>query len=91
MTNATPQHAATPTDVTTDAGDVPTPKPQPKVIAGTIGAGVGAAVAEVGIWIVESAARIDIPAGVEAAIAIIVVAGLGFVAGYLKKPSASAS
>lgn len=81
-------HAA---DVTTDAAGVPTKTPQPKVIAGTIGAGVGVAASELGIWIVESAAHIDIPAGIEASITVLVTAGLGFLAGYLKRPSAAAS
>jgi hypothetical protein len=78
-------------EVTTDAAGVPTKTPQPKVVAGTVGAGVGAAVSEIGIWLVESTAHIDIPGGVEAAIVIVVTAALGFVAGYLKRPSADAS
>jgi hypothetical protein len=80
-------HAA----VTTDAAGAPTKTPQPKVVAGTVGAGVGAAVGEIAIYVIETAARIDIPTGVEAAILIVVTAALGFVAGYVKRPSSSAS
>lgn len=80
-------HAA----VTTDANGVPTNRPQPKVVANTIGAGVGAAVSEIGIYVIESTAHIDIPTTVEAAIVVVVTAGLGFLAGWLKRPSANAS
>lgn len=73
---------------TTDAAGQPTGIPQPKVIAGAVGAGVGAAASELGIWIVESAAGIDIPSAVEGSITVLVVAAVGFLAGYIKRPSA---
>jgi RsiW-degrading membrane proteinase PrsW (M82 family) len=59
--------------------------PQPKVVAATIGAGVGFAVGEVATYIIETAAGIDIPTNVEQAIGLILTAGLSFIAGYVKK------
>lgn len=73
---------------TTDGSGSPTLIPQPKVIAGAVGAGVGAATAELGIWIVESTAGIDIPSAIEGSITVLVVALVGFLAGYIKRPSA---
>ena len=89
MTNTPgqPDHAT----ITTDATGAPTATPQPKVVASTAGAGVGVAISEIGIWVVEQTAHIDIPAGIETAITIVVSAGLGFLAGYIKRPSGSAS
>lgn len=77
--------------VTTDAGGVPTATPQPKVIAATTGAGIGAAVSTIGIWAVETYGHIDLPVAVEGAILVLITAGVGFLAGYFKRPSASAS
>lgn len=59
--------------------------PQPKVVAATVGAGVGSAVGEIVVWIVEASAAIDIPANVELAIGVVLTAGLAFVGGYWKK------
>lgn len=75
------------TNVTTNALGQPTGIPQPKVLAATAGAGVGAAVAELGTWIIESSSGIDIPGNVEGAITVIVVAAVGFIAGYIKRPT----
>lgn len=83
-----PKHRA---EVTTNSAGEQTATPQPKVIAGTIGAGVGAAISTIGVWVIEQTAHIDIPGGVEAAITVVVTAGLGFLAGYIKNPSANAS
>jgi hypothetical protein len=65
--------------------DQPSKRPQPKVIAATIGAPVGVAVAEIGIWLTETATKIDIPATIETSITVVVSAGLAFVAGYFKR------
>lgn len=59
--------------------------PQPKVVAATVGAGVGSAVGEIITWIVEASASIDIPSNVELAIGVVLTAGLAFVSGYFKK------
>jgi len=59
--------------------------PQPKVVAATIGAGVGSAIGEIITWVVEASARIDIPDNVELAIGVVLTAGLAFLAGYFKK------
>lgn len=82
-----PDHRA----VTTDAAGAPTPTPQPKVIAATVGAGVGAAVSTLGVYLIESLGGIDLPETVEGAILVIITAGLSFAAGYIKRPSANAS
>ena len=74
--------------VTTDADGQPTATPQPKVYAATVGAGVGTAISTIGIWIIEASAGIDIPAPVELSIGVVVTAGLAFLGGYLKRPSA---
>lgn len=60
-------------------------KPQPKVIAATIGGGVGTAIATITVWIIEANANIDIPNEVELAIGVVLTAGLAFVGGYFKK------
>lgn len=77
--------------VTTNEYDEPTTLPQPKVVAATIGAGVGGALTIIGVYIVETAARIDIPAPVETAAALVVTSALSFAAGYFKRPSDKAS
>ena len=59
--------------------------PQPKVVAATVGAGVGAAIGNIIVWIVEAAANIDIPDSVELSIGVVITAALAFVAGYVKK------
>lgn len=59
--------------------------PQPKVVAATIGGGVGTAISTIGIWIIEASANIDIPNEVELAIGVVITAGLAFVGGYFKK------
>ena len=66
----------------------PTPadnKPQPKVVAATVGAGVGSAIGEIATWIIEAFAHVDIPTNVELAIGVVLTAGLAFVGGYWKK------
>lgn len=73
--------------VTTDPTGAPTSTPQPKVIAATAGAGVGAAVSTLAVYLVESLGRIDLPEGVEGAILVLVSAGVAFAAGYIKRPS----
>lgn len=77
--------------VTTDELGEPTATPQPKVIAATAGAGVGAAITTVGVYVFETATRIDLPSIVEGALLVIVTAGLAFAAGYIKRPSPKAS
>lgn len=74
--------------VTTDGQDQPTATPQPKVIAATIGAGVGAATSTLLVYIIEEAGRIDLPDTVEGAIGVLITAGVAFIAGYIKRPSA---
>lgn len=63
----------------------PSRKPQPKVVAATAGAGVGAAISVVLVWAIEASAKIDIPETVELAVPIIIGTGLTFLAGYFKK------
>lgn len=75
--------------VTTNVNGEPTNIPQPKVIAATVGAGVGSAIGEIGTWIIESSMQIDVPANVEFAIGVVLTAGLAFLAGYFKRPSAN--
>lgn len=77
--------------ITTDELGEPTATPQPKVIAATAGAGVGAAVTTLGVYVFETATRIDLPGPIEAALLVIVTAGLAFAAGYVKRPSPKAS
>jgi hypothetical protein len=83
-----PDHLAT---VTTDEAGQPTSKPQPKVIAATVGAGVGAAASTILFYLIELWSSVDVPEVVEGAGLVLITAGLGFVAGYIKRPSASAS
>lgn len=78
-------------NVTTDETGAPTKTPQPKVVAAAIGAGVGGAITTLGVYIFESASGIDLPTSVEGSILTLITAGLAFIAGYIKKPSAKAS
>ena len=59
--------------------------PQPKVVAATVGGGVGVAVGDILVWIIETATNIDIPGAVELAIGVVISAGLAFVAGFYKR------
>jgi len=77
--------------VTTDELGEPTAAPQPKVIAATAGAGVGAAITTVGVYVFETATGIDLPSLVEGAVLVLVSAGVAFLAGYIKRPSPKAS
>lgn len=72
---------------TTDANGQPTSTPQPKVIAATVGAGVGAATSTLVVYLVETIGAVDIPDGVEGAIAVLITAAVAFLAGYIKRPS----
>lgn len=73
--------------VTTDEQGIPTSRPQPKVLAATAGASVGAAVSTIGVYLIETLGRIDLPDVVEGAILVIVSSGVAFLAGYIKRPS----
>lgn len=77
-------------NVTTDVNNQPTKTPQPKVIAAAIGAGVGGAVTTLGVYIFETLSGVDLPTAVEGSLLTLVVAGLSFLSGYIKKPSAKA-
>lgn len=74
-------------NVTTDEVGQPTSQPQPKVIAATTGAGVGAAVSTLGVYLIETLGRVDLPDLVEGAILVLVSAGVSFLAGYIKRPT----
>lgn len=60
----------------------------PKVVTATVGSGVAIAVTTVGVYVIETAAKIDIPSPVEGAIAIIIGAAGAFLGGYLKRDPA---
>lgn len=74
-------------NVTTDVSGNVTSTPQPKVIASTVGAGVGAAVSTITVYLIETLGKIDLPDAVEGALLVLVSAGLAFAAGYIKRPS----
>jgi hypothetical protein len=67
------------------AKTAPSKTPQPKVVAATIGAGIGSAIGEIVVWATEASANIDIPSNVELAIGVVITAGLAFASGYIKK------
>lgn len=77
--------------ITTNEYGEPTATPQPKVLAATTGAGVGAAVSTIGIYAFEALSGIDLPSMVEGALLVLVSAGVAFAAGYIKRPSPKAS
>ena len=87
MTNLNPGDYKNGQPVTTDEAGKPTSTPQPKVLAATGGTVLGGAVAGIGIYIVETAAGIDIPSPVELSVVIVVSTLLTFLAGYFKRPS----
>lgn len=74
-------------NVTTDENGVPTSEPQPKVLAATAGAGVGAAVSTLAIYLVETLGKVDLPDAVEGAVLVLISAGVAFLAGYIKRPT----
>lgn len=74
-------------NITTDQTGQPTAKPQPKVVAATAGAGVGAAISTIGVYLIETFGRVDLPDAVEGAILVLVSAGVAFAAGYVKRPT----
>lgn len=74
-------------NLTTDANGIPTSTPQPKVLAATAGAGVGAAVSTITVYLIESIGKIDLPNEIEGATLVLISAGIAFLAGYFKKPS----
>lgn len=82
---------ATPLPVTTDDKGQPTAAPQPKVVAATVGAGVGTAVGTVVNYLIELLSGVDLPDVVEGAILVLAAAGISFLAGYVKRPSPTAS
>lgn len=57
---------------------------RPKVKASAAGAGVGVAVGEILIYLVERTGE-DLPTTIEAAVVLVVSAGLAFLAGYFKQ------
>lgn len=73
--------------VTTDEHGEVTTQPQPKVLAATAGAGIGAAVSTIAIYLIETLGRVDLPDVVEGAALTIISAGVAFLAGYIKRPS----
>lgn len=73
--------------VTTDPFGQPTATPQPKVVAATAGAGVGAAISTIAVYLIESVGGIDLPSAVEGAGLVLISAGVAFLAGYIKRPS----
>ena len=73
--------------VTTDEQGGPTSTPQPKVLAATAGAGVGAAVSTIAIYLIETLGNVDLPVAVEGAALVLISAGVSFLAGYIKRPS----
>lgn len=75
------------TNVTTDEKGLPTSQPQPKVIAATAGAGVGAAVSTLAVYLIETLGKIDLPDVVEGAVLTLISAGVAFLAGYIKRPT----
>lgn len=71
---------------TTDAAGEVTAKPTSKVVASTVGAGVGVALANIGVYVIETVAKIDIPEGVELSVGVVLTAGLAYLAGWATKP-----
>lgn len=74
-------------NVTTDEVGRATSTPQPKVVASTVGAGVGAAVSTIAIYLIETLGKVDLPDAVEGAALVLISAGVAFLAGYVKRPS----
>jgi NhaP-type Na+/H+ or K+/H+ antiporter len=79
-------HVSTEPPVTRDEHGNPTSVPEPKVVAATGGAVVGAAAGFVLVYVIETAARIDMPTLVDNAIITLVAAAVTFVGGYVKHP-----
>lgn len=87
MSNLDPKAYKNGLPVTTDAAGEPTPVPQPKVVAAASGAVVGGAISTIGIYAFEGLSGIDLPQPVEGAVLTLIVAGVAFAAGYIKRPS----
>lgn len=63
----------------------PSNVPTPKVVAATVGAGVGSALATILVWVLNVATGVDVPEAVELASGVVLTAGLAFVGGFWKK------
>lgn len=59
--------------------------PEPKVVAATVGAGVGSALATVVVWLTGAISGVVVPEAVELAVGVILTAALAFVGGYWKR------
>lgn len=77
--------------VTTDENGEPTAAPQPKVVAASAGAGIGAAASTVLVYLIEAFGHIDLPVAVEGAILVLIAGAVSFLGGYITRPSAKAS
>lgn len=84
---STPIYDAKAAAVTTDEHGKVTNEAQPKVLAATAGAGVGAAVSTIAIYLIETLGNVDLPDVVEGAALVLISAGVAFAAGYIKRPS----
>lgn len=73
--------------VTADENGVPTSAVNPKVTASAAGAGLGAAVSTIGIYLIETLGNVDLPVAVDGAILVLVSYGVSFLTGYLKRPA----
>jgi hypothetical protein len=78
-------HRAEPLTRDPETGE-PTAVPNPKVLAATGGAVVGAAAGAVLVYVIETTTGVDIPEGVEGSIVALVAAAISFVGGYVKHP-----
>lgn len=83
---STPIHE-THKSVTTDAHGGPTNTPQSKVVASTVGAGIGAALTTITVYLIESLGGIALPEEVKGAAVTLISAGVAFLAGYIKRPT----
>lgn len=68
-----------------EAGNTESAAPQPKVVAATVGAGVGSAIATIVVWVVSVTTGLEVPEAVELAGGVVLTAGLAFIGGYFKK------
>jgi cobalamin biosynthesis protein CobD/CbiB len=58
----------------------------PKVPAAAIGGGVGVALGEILVYVLERVPAVgDIPGPIEASVVVVVAAALAFLSGYLKR------
>ena len=75
------------TDATAGTALRRTLQPSSKVTAATSGSAVGMALAQIGLWLLSTYGKVQIPEDIRTCVLIVSTAGLTYLAGWLARPS----